>query len=100
MPTKKQRINLTVDDDMNALFDDLAKLTGVPKTRLIMDFLREAEPAFRTMKKGLLMAKNSREKLPSVFIDLASQANQQTAIINKELAEMMSAQTDWVQKDD
>lgn len=100
MPTKKQRINLTVDDDMNALFDDLAKLTGVPKTRLIMDFLREAEPAFRTMKKGLLMAKNSREKLPSVFIDLASQANQQTAIINKELAEMMSSQMDWVQKDD
>lgn len=89
MPTKKHRINLTVDDDMNALFDELSELTSTPKARLIMDFLKEAEPALRTIKHGLLMAKSSRENMPSVLLDLASQANQQTAMINRDLADLL-----------
>lgn len=94
MPTKKHRINLTVDDEMNTLFQELAELTGVPKTRLIMDFLKEAEPVFRTMKDGLLMANNSRDKLPLLLVDLASKANEHTAIMNKEVADLLAKQID------
>ena len=31
MPTKKTRINLSVDDDMNELLMELAALQGIPK---------------------------------------------------------------------
>lgn len=100
MPTKKHRINLTVDDDLNKLLSELSELTKTPKARLVVDFLKEAEPAFKTMRKGLLMARNSRDKLPHVLLDLASHANEQTAVINKEMAKLMSKQQDWVDADD
>ena len=51
MPTKKARINLTVEDDMNQLLDELAILTGVPKTRLVMDFITDLKPVLLDMKK-------------------------------------------------
>lgn len=100
MPSKKTRINLTVDDDMNQLFDDISKLTGTPKATLIMDFLVEAKPALIAMRRGLKMAKNSRERLPYAMLDLAVQANEQTAIINKEMADILSKQSDWVGHND
>lgn len=100
MPSRKTRINLTVEDDMNQLFQELSDLTGVPKARLIMDFLVEAKPAFLAMKRGLKMVKSSREKLPSVMLDLIAQANEQTAVMNKEMSDILSKQMDWVEKDD
>ena len=39
MPTKKTRINLSVDDDMNELLTALSKFEGKPKATLITDIL-------------------------------------------------------------
>lgn len=93
MPTKKARINLTVEDDMNQLLDELAILTGVPKTRLVMDFITDLKPVLLDMKKGLELAKTSRESLPAVLASMVSKANEQTAFINKEFSEMLSEKT-------
>ena len=44
MPTRKPRINLSVDDDLNQLLDELSQLTGKPKATLVMELLRESKP--------------------------------------------------------
>lgn len=98
MPSQKKRINLTVDDDMNKLLDDLAELTETPKARLIMNFLREAEPALKTMRKALITAQKSRDKIPFALAELASDANARVAIINAQMADVI--QTDWVGDND
>lgn len=98
MPSQKKRINLTVDDEINSLLDDLAELTGRPKATIIMDMLKEAVPTLKTVRKGLIMAKNSRDKLPIVFAEFASDINSRTATINNDLAVLM--QTDWVDDND
>ena len=46
MPTKKTRINLSVDDDMNELLTALSKFEGKPKATLITDILRTDASAF------------------------------------------------------
>lgn len=100
MPTRKPRINLTVDDDLNEILGELSELTGKPKATLIMELIRESRPALITMKRGLKMAKTSREKAAqTIMFDLLSQANQNAAIMNKEMAEILSSQIDWVGHD-
>lgn len=44
MPTKKTRINLSVDDDMNELLTALSKIEGKPKATLITDILGQMRP--------------------------------------------------------
>lgn len=44
MPSKKTRINLTVDDDMNELLTALSKIDGKPKATLITDILEQMRP--------------------------------------------------------
>ena len=44
MPTKKPRIALTVPDEINNTLDRMSDLTGVPKTKLIVEMLEEYTP--------------------------------------------------------
>jgi len=44
MPTTHPRINLTVTPDLYATVDRLARLSGQPKTRVILDLLEPAAP--------------------------------------------------------
>ena len=45
MPTQKARLNLTLDDDLQSVIDDIARITKTPKARIITDILRNAYPA-------------------------------------------------------
>ena len=47
MPTQKPRIALTVPEDMNATLDRLSTLTGVPKSKLIIEMLEEYVPILK-----------------------------------------------------
>ena len=45
MPSKKTRVNLTVDDDLNELLTALSKIDGKPKKpRLSLIFLSRCAP--------------------------------------------------------
>lgn len=96
MPTQKPRINLTLDDDMNKLFDELAELTGKPKATFIRDILEEMAPVLKDMRNGLAHAKHSRDNLPAFLAKMASTANEKTAYINAEMADILKKQQDWV----
>lgn len=94
MPTKKTRINLTVEDDMNELLEELAILTGTPKTRLVMDFMNEIKPALVDMRDGLKLAKSTRQGLPVFLTDMVARANMGVAEMNKDFAEYLQNQQD------
>ena len=49
MPSRKPRVALTMPDDLNALFDRISELNGIPKTKLIVELLQAYEPVLTEM---------------------------------------------------
>ena len=49
MPSRKARVALTMPDDLNALFDRISELNGIPKTKLIVELLQAYEPVLIEM---------------------------------------------------
>ena len=49
MPSRKPRVALTMPDDLNALFDRISDLNGIPKTKLIVELLQAYEPVLTEM---------------------------------------------------
>ena len=49
MPSRKPRVALTMPDDLNALFDRISELNGMPKTKLIVELLQAYEPVLTEM---------------------------------------------------
>jgi len=88
MPSQKPRLNLTLDDDLNELITDLSKLMGVPKTKVITDFLKDVKPALTDLRDALQLAKDKKSVVPQLA-RLAANANSKTSIINDEMAEML-----------
>lgn len=95
MPSQKPRIALTVDEDLNTLLDELSQLTKTPKSKIIVDMLRDAEPHLREIVVALNMVqdtKNSKDAI-SVLARLSALANQQVAVVNNEMANLYSENT-------
>lgn len=53
MPSRKPRVALTVPDDLNALFDRISELNGVPKTKIMLDLLTAYKPVLEEMLNTL-----------------------------------------------
>lgn len=49
MPSRKPRVALTVPDDLNALFDRISDLNGIPKTKLMIELLEAYKPVLEEM---------------------------------------------------
>ena len=52
MPSRKARVALTMPDDLNALFDRISELNGMPKTKLIVELLQAYEPVLIEMLRS------------------------------------------------
>ena len=53
MPTEKTRVNLSLDDEMNALIAKIAQFKKIPKARVITEFLEECRPQFRVLCEAI-----------------------------------------------
>ena len=60
MPTKKPRINLSVDEDMNELLMELAALQGIPKATLVTDYLDMLRPHMVEIRDAIRMVNEKR----------------------------------------
>ncbi len=49
MPSQKPRVALTMPDDLNALFDRISALNGVPKTKIMVELLTAYKPVLEEM---------------------------------------------------
>lgn len=72
MPSKKTRINLTVDDDMDKLLTELAALQGIPKTTLVHEYLEAMRPHMVEIRDAIRMVndkKDPSEHLRKMLLD-------------------------------
>ena len=61
MPTKKTRINLSVDDDMNELLTALSKFEGKPKATLITDILEQMRPHLTDLLHAMELVEQKKD---------------------------------------
>lgn len=90
MATRKNRIAISVTDDLNDLLTKLSNLSGQPKSKIILDMVEDAQPYLEEIIKALEMAKNAKDSRQPVTLlaDLANLANEQMSIINDEMAKI------------
>lgn len=85
MTKRQNRIALTVSDEENAILDELSALTGKPKTKLILEVLKDIMPMYKDLLISLREIKETKEALPALA-RWTAQANSQVAIMNSEMA--------------
>ncbi len=64
MPSKKTRINLTVDEDMDNLLIELAALQGIPKTTLVYEYLEAMRPHMTEIRDAIRMVNEKKDPSP------------------------------------
>ena len=64
MPSKKTRINLTVDEDMDNLLIELAALQGIPKTTLVYEYLEAIRPHMIEIRDAIRMVNEKKDPSP------------------------------------
>lgn len=87
MPSQKARLNLTLDDDLQELIDDLSDLTKTPKARVITDLIRECYPALDMVRKSLKDIEAQKQALPHLA-RLSAHANIEMAKVNLQMADL------------
>ena len=92
MPSKKTRINLTVDAELNALLDDVSRLTNMPKATLILNIVHDVTPMLVELRDAL-DGVNEEQGFLAGLARMSALANAQTSIINKEMAQLYKDST-------
>lgn len=95
MTDRKPRINVTVDDDLNKLLEDLSVLMKKPKSTIITDLLVDVTPMLTDLRDALQLAEQKKDIKP-VLARMTATANIKTAEMNND----MLKQFDWVEKQD
>ncbi len=60
MPTKKRRIQLCLDPDLDVVFAKLSALTGRPQSALVTELLRDTLPVLQQTVDALELAKSGK----------------------------------------
>lgn len=100
MPSKKPRIIITVEPEVNDLLIDLYNLTGTPKATFVSDLLDEALPALFEVRDALRNLEDKKSTLPNV-VNMLKLLGESNLKVNTEINEALN-QIDWVEdsKDD
>lgn len=76
MPSPKKRIALTVDGDLFDTITALAELQDLPKTEIIMQILRDVQPALLQLKSALEDVRDKKDPqaaLSALFVSMTEQ---------------------------
>lgn len=88
MATRKNRIAISVTDELDDLLTRLSKLSAQPKSKIILDMVEDAQPYLEQVVNALETAKNAKDSHDptSLLANLAALANEQMELINNEMA--------------
>ena len=95
MTDRKPRINVTVDDDLNKLLEDLSVLMKKPKSTIITDLLVDVTPMLTDLRDALQLAEQKKDIKP-VLARMTASANIKASEMNND----MLKQFDWVNDND
>lgn len=98
MPSQKRRIALTVDNELDALLEDIKGLTGTPKSTFIIEFLNDAKPLLVELRDALKLAQEKKNYMPSL-VKMTALVNAKNAEINEGVIDLASQQIDWVENE-
>lgn len=88
MTIQNPRVALTVPPDLNQILDDLARLQGIPKTKVILSILMEMQPILSELRDALHNVKTSSDPksvLRSFGLSAVTNATKATADLASEV---------------
>ncbi len=92
MPSRKARVALTMPDDLNALFDHISELNGMPKTKLIVELLQAYEPVLiemlDTLEKIHADKENAQKIVKQFGQNLVMEASSILGDVSKEVQDL------------
>ena len=92
MPSRKARVALTMPDDLNALFDRISELNGMPKTKLIVELLQAYEPVLiemlDTLEKVHADKENAQKIVKQFGQNLVMEASSILGDVSKEVQDL------------
>ena len=92
MPSRKARVALTMPDDLNALFDRISELNGMPKTKLIVELLQAYEPVLiemlDTLEKIHADKENAQKIVKQFGQNLVMEASSILGDVSKEVRDL------------
>lgn len=92
MPSQKPRVALTMPDDLNALFDRISELNGMPKSKLIVELLQAYEPVLiemlDTLEKIHADKENAQKILKNFGQNLVMEASSILGDVSKEVRDL------------
>ena len=92
MPSQKPRVALTMPDDLNALFDRISALNGVPKTKIMVELLTAYKPVLEemldTLEKIHADKENAQKIVKEFGQNLILEASSFLGDISKEVQEL------------
>lgn len=71
LPSQKPRVALTLPDDLNAVFERIAVLQGVPKTKVILELLTAYQPVLQEMLSALEKIEQDKQNAPKIAKEFA-----------------------------
>lgn len=92
MPSRKPRVALTVPDDLNALFDRISDLNGMPKTKLMVELLEAYKPVLEemldTLEKIHADKENAQKIIKQFGQNLVMEASSILGDVSKEVKDL------------
>ena len=89
MPSRKPRLNLTLDDDVKEVIARLSVLMNEPQASIVNGYLRDMYPALVDMANAIEDVQNKKNALP-YLARMTAMANQQVGVMNSEMSDLMS----------
>ena len=92
MPSQKPRVALTMPDDLNALFDRISALNGLPKTKIMVELLTAYKPVLEemldTLEKIHADKENSQKIVKEFGQNLVMEASSILGDVSKEVKDL------------
>lgn len=66
MPSQKPRVALTLPDDLNAVFERISVLQGIPKTKVILELLTAYQPVLEQTLDALEKIEQDKENAQKI----------------------------------
>ena len=63
MPTRRQRLNLTLSDEIDKMLTELSELQGCPKAAVVVNMLEGVKEPLKKTIRTLRAAQNAPDKL-------------------------------------
>jgi transketolase C-terminal domain/subunit len=85
MATNKPRTIISLDEDLHQLISDIAELRGMPRSKVITEFLDECKPQFQVVRQALQSIKaNEKPDLQAVLMQMLGDSFENLSVAFKD----------------